>query len=313
MSEPNGPDLGWADAPVETVIVPRARDLGGFEVRRVLPAAQRQMIGPFIFLDQMGPADFGPGEGINVRPHPHINLATITYLFEGEILHRDSLGTEQLIHPGEVNLMTAGRGIAHSERARPEIRARGAAMFGMQSWIALPSAEEETEPAFSHHGAADLPLIEDMGKSVRLIAGTLYGATSPVPTYSEMFYADARLEAGASLPLDPEHEQRGVYVASGAVEIGRTAFEAGQMIVLRPGERVTLTAQEPARLMLLGGAALDGLRYIWWNFVSSRRERIEQAKADWKARRFAVVPGDGTEFIPLPETVPDENKVVRYP
>jgi redox-sensitive bicupin YhaK (pirin superfamily) len=303
-------DRGWADSPVETVIVPRARDLGGFEVRRVLPAARRQMIGPFIFLDQMGPADFGPGKGINVRPHPHINLATITYLFEGEILHRDSLGTEQLIHPGEVNLMTAGRGIVHSERARPEIRARGAAMFGMQSWIALPSAAEETEPAFSHHG--EVPLIEDTGKSVRLIAGTLYGATSPVPTYSEMFYADARLEAGASLPFDAEHEQRAVHVASGAVEIGGTAFDAGQMIVLRPGEPATFTAREPARLMLLGGAALDGPRYIWWNFVSSRKERIEQAKADWKARRFAIVPGDEAEFIPLPEAVPEENKVVRY-
>lgn len=295
---------------VETVIVPRASDLGGFEVRRALPSSQRKMVGPFIFLDQMGPAVFTPGRGIDVRPHPHINLATVTYLFEGEILHRDSLGTRQPIRPGEVNWMIAGRGIVHSERTAPEVKARSSRVSGLQTWVALPAHAEETDPAFTHHGEAELPLIQDTGASVRLIAGSLYGKRSPVRTLSDLFYAHAELAARAALPLDAEHEERAVYTLTGEVEIGGQRFAAGQLLVFRPGDRITIKATDArARLMLVGGAALDGPRHIWWNFVSSRKERIQQASADWKAGRFPVVPGDEKEFIPLP----DQPGVVFYP
>jgi redox-sensitive bicupin YhaK (pirin superfamily) len=285
---------------IETVIVPRARDLGGFEVRRALPAARRQMVGPFIFWDQMGPADFILGQGLDVRPHPHIGLATVTYLFEGEILHRDSLGTLQQIRPGDVNWMTAGRGIAHSERTSPETRATGGRLFGIQAWVALPAAEEETAPDFAHHGRDDLPMVSGEGKKVRIIAGSLYGDRSPVPTFSAMFYADAALAAGAKLPLPAGHEERAVYVVGGAVTVAGDRFEAAELLVFRPGDEITLVATEPARLLLLGGEPMDGPRHIWWNFVSSRQDRIEQAKADWRAGRFEAVPGE-SEFIPLPE------------
>ena len=285
---------------IETVIVPRARDLGGFEVRRALPSARRQMVGPFIFWDQMGPAEFILGQGLDVRPHPHIGLATVTYLFEGEVLHRDSLGTLQPIRPGDVNWMTAGRGIAHSERTSPETRASGGRLFGIQAWVALPAAEEETAPDFAHHGREELPMVSGEGKKVRIVAGSLYGERSPVPTFSAMFYADAALEAGAKLPLPAEHEERAVYVAGGAVEVAGDRFDAGQLLVFRPGDEITLVASKPARLLLLGGEPMDGPRHIWWNFVSSRQDRIEQAKADWRAGRFTPVPGDN-EFIPLPE------------
>ena len=287
-------------SPVETVIVPRARDLGGFEVRRALPSSSKQMIGPFIFFDQMGPSEFLLGEGIDVRPHPHIGLATVTYLFRGEIMHRDSLGTALPIRPGAVNWMTAGHGIAHSERSSPGERARGARLFGIQSWVALPARVEETAPAFAHHEQASLPFIEGEGKQIRLIAGTLFGKRSPVPTFSEMFYADALLDPGAQLPLDPGHEERGIYVAEGRIRVAGDAFDAGQLLVLRPGDAITVTAEKTSRLMLLGGEPMDGPRHIWWNFVSSRQERIEQAKADWKAGRFDAVPGE-IEFIPLPD------------
>lgn len=286
---------------LEAVITPRSRDLGGFEVRRALPSPRRQMVGPFIFFDQMGPAIFTPGQGIDVRPHPHINLATVTYLFDGEILHRDSLGTMQPIRPGEVNWMTAGRGIAHSERTSAEVRARGAKVYGLQTWVALPAAHEETDPAFAHHGAEELPLIKDTDKTVRLIAGTLYGQASPVRTFGGIFYADAQLAAGGSLPIDPEHDERAVYTLAGEIEIAGQRFNAGNLLVFRPGDRITVKATSPARFMLLGGATMDGPRYIWWNFVSSRKERIEQAGDDWKAGRFPLVPGDDKEFIPLPE------------
>lgn len=286
---------------IETVIIPRSRDLGGFEVRRALPATGRRMVGPFIFFDQMGPAVFTPGQGIDVRPHPHINLATVTYLFEGEILHRDSLGTVQAIRPGEVNWMTAGRGIAHSERTSAELRARGSKVSGLQTWVALPAADEETEPSFAHHEAAELPLIKDTDKTVRLIVGTLYGQASPVRTFGGIFYADAQLTAGGSLPIDTEHEERAAYTLVGEIEIAGQRFSAGQMLVFRPGDRITINATSTARFMLLGGAAMDGPRYIWWNFVSSRKERIEQAGNDWRAGRFPLVPGDDKEFIPLPE------------
>jgi redox-sensitive bicupin YhaK (pirin superfamily) len=287
---------------VETVIMPRTRDLGdGFEVRRALPSAQRRTVGPFVFFDQMGPVAFLAGKGLDVRPHPHIGRATVTYLFEGEILHRDSLGTVQPIRPGAVNWMTAGRGIVHSERTPPELRARkGARLFGVQTWVALPKAFEETAPAFAHHRADQLPVLEEPGKRLRLIVGTLYGARSPVVVFSEMFYADAELRNGARLDIPAEHAERAIYVVAGRIEIAGTPIDAGRLIVLGPSADIAITARGPARLLLFGGAPLDGPRHLWWNFVSSSQERIEQAKEDWKAGRFTPVPGE-TEFIPLPE------------
>ena len=285
---------------IDMVIVPRARDLGGFSVRRALPSSQRQMVGPFIFFDQMGPAEFRLGAGMDVRPHPHIGLSTVTYLFEGQIIHRDSLGTVLPIRPGELNWMTAGRGIAHSERTSPELRSVGTKLFGIQSWVALSAADEETEPDFVHYGANDLPVLEDEGKVVRVIAGSLLGASSPVRTSSPMFYADISLSAGASVPLDPVYDERAIYTVAGEVEIAGDIFGPAQLLVFRPRDRITIRANTDARFMALGGEPMDGPRHIWWNFVSSRRDRIEQAKADWKMARFDTVPGD-TEFIPLPE------------
>lgn len=301
-------------AAVETLVVTRARALvDGFKVRRALPSARRRMVGPFIFLDQMGPEVLRAGSGLDVAPHPHIGLATVTYLFTGELLHRDSLGTVQPIRPGEVNWMTAGSGIAHSERTPPQLRSTGSELFGIQSWVALPVRDEETAPAFAHHDAGELPVLEGEGKRLRLIAGPLYGARSPVHTLSEMFYADVELDGGARLPVPGEHEERAAYVVAGSVVLegeGAT-FGAGQLVVFKPGAEITLAAPESsrARLMLLGGEPMDGRRHIWWNFVSSSGERIEQAKEDWKMGRFAPVP-DETEFIPLPESGP---AVVRYP
>ena len=299
---------------LDTIVVTRVRDLvDGFKVRRVLPSARRRMVGPFIFLDQMGPEILGAGRGLDVAPHPHIGLATVTYLFKGELLHRDSLGTVQPIRPGEVNWMTAGRGIAHSERTPREMRAAGSDLFGIQSWVALPLRHEEDAPAFAHHDAAELPFIEGEGKRVRLIAGSLYGARSPVETLSKMFYADAELEGGARLPVPTEHEERAAYVVEGQITLSGDGgtFGAGQLLVFKPGAEVTLEAPESstARVMLLGGEPMEGRRHIWWNFVSSSPERIEQAKEDWKAGRFAPVPEE-TEFIPLPRSGP---AVVRYP
>jgi redox-sensitive bicupin YhaK (pirin superfamily) len=240
------------------------------------------------------------GQGMDVRPHPHIGLATVTYLFDGRVMHRDSEGNALEITPGSMNLMTAGRGIAHSERSPPAARERGDAMFGIQSWIALPQAHEETEPSFQHFAAATLPVIEDRGMRARVIAGSAFGRTSPVDMLSQWLYAEVVLESGASAPLDPDHEERAIYVAQGEVDIAGEAFEAPRLLIFRPGDRITVTARRDARLMFLGGAALEGPRYIWWNFVSSRRERIEQAKEEWKSGRFRPVPGE-TEFIPLPE------------
>ena len=286
---------------IETVIVPRARELGGFSVRRALPSAHKQMIGPFIFFDQMGPAEFLVGSGIDVRPHPHIGLSTVTYLFEGEIWHRDSLGTALPIRPGALNLMTAGRGIVHSERTSPEMKAKGPRMFGIQAWAALPKSHEESAPAFVHHAETDLPRIEGEGKRVRLIIGSLYGHTSPAQFPHETFYAEAVLAPGAVLPLDPTHEERGVYIASGEIDIAGDTFEAGRLLVFRPGDRISILANTNARLMLLGGDPMDGPRHIWWNFVSSSKERIDAAKEDWRQARFDTVPGDDKEWIPLPE------------
>ena len=290
------------DPAVESVIIPHTKDLGGgFNVRRALPAPHRRMVGPFIFWDEFGPARFDAGKGLDVRPHPHINLATITYLFEGEIYHRDTLGSAQAIKPGDVNWMNAGRGIAHSERTAPELRATGSPIGGIQSWIALPQAHEESDPFFVHHDEAELPLIAEGGKQVRVIAGKLYGKASPVKTFSQMVYADARLEAGATLPLDTDYEERALYTISGEIEIAGDAFGPNQLLVFRPGDALTVTAKTPARFMVLGGEKMDGPRHIFWNFVSSRKDRIEQAKEDWRAGRFGTVPGDDKEFIPLPE------------
>lgn len=287
---------------VELVLLPRAHDVGGFEVRRALPARERQMVGPFIFFDQMGPGEFLAGRGLDVRPHPHIGLSTVTYLFEGEILHRDSLGSQQPIRPGDVNWMTAGRGIAHSERTDPALRAHGNRLFGIQSWVALPQAAEEAPPAFVHHPAATLPLAEDGGARLRLIAGTGWGLAAPVAVSSPLFYADAVLSPGAAMPLPDEHEERAAYVVDGEVDVAGDRFAPGRMLVFRAGDRLALRAgPQGARLLLLGGAAMDGPRYLFWNFVASSRERIEQAKADWRSGQFGKVPGDETEFIPLPE------------
>ena len=297
---------------VETVIDTRARDLvEGFKVRRVLPSRQRRMVGPFIFLDQMGPEVLTVGRGLDVAPHPHIGLATVTYLFAGELLHRDSLGMVQPIRPGEVNWMTAGSGIAHSERTPPKMRETGSELFGIQSWVALPTRYEETEPTFAHHGPNELPVVEGEGKYMRLICGSLYGARSPVHTLSEMFYADITLEGVTRLSVPKEHAERAAYVVEGLVEIspdGET-FHAGQLLVFKPGNEIILKTFERARVMLLGGEPLDGRRHIWWNFVSSSHERIEQAKDDWREGRFTPVPEEN-EFIPLPESGP---VAVRYP
>ena len=284
---------------VELVIEPRPRDLGGFEVRRVLPYVKRRVVGPFVFLDHIGPATFAPGTGIDVRPHPHIGLATVTYLFEGEMMHRDSVGAVQNIMPGDVNWMTAGRGIVHSERTAPEARTRGFSMHGIQAWVALPVEAEETEPNFHHHGRDSLPVIDMDGVTLRLFAGTAYGETSPVKTFSPTFYLDAAMQAGSVLPLTGEHEERAIYIAEGTVDVGGEAYESGRMLVFAPGAEVTIRALADSRLMLLGGANI-GERHIWWNLVSSRPERIEQAKAAWKEQRFPKVPGE-TEFTPLPE------------
>jgi redox-sensitive bicupin YhaK (pirin superfamily) len=295
-------DLTNAAGQPSIVIVPRAHDVGGFEVHRALPAKEKQMIGPFIFFDQMGPGEFLSGSGLDVRPHPHIGLATVTYLFEGSILHRDSLGTQLPIVPGDVNWMTAGSGIAHSERTDVTLRAHSNRLFGIQSWAALPKSMEETPADFAHHAAAALPLLDDAGVQLRLIAGEGWGCHSPVQTHWPLFYADATLAPGASLPLPDQHEERGVYVVEGTVDVAGNQFAAGRMLLFRSADSLALTAgPRGARLLLLGGAVMDGPRFIFWNFVSSSHDRIEQAKADWKAGRFGKVAGDESEFIPLPE------------
>jgi redox-sensitive bicupin YhaK (pirin superfamily) len=286
---------------IEQVIVPRARDLGGFSVRRALPSVGRKMVGPFIFFDQMGPAEFLLGEGIDVRPHPHIGLSTVTYLFDGEIMHRDSLGTLQAIRPGAVNLMTAGQGIVHSERTGAEERLKPPKLYGIQAWLALPKTHEEAPPAFVHHAAPELPRIVGEGKRISLIMGEAYGETSPVRFPWDVLYAEAVLAPGAILPLDADHEERAVYIVAGKIDIAGDEFGAGQLLIFKPGDRISILALDQSRLMLVGGEPMDGPRHIWWNFVSSSKDRIDQAKAEWKAGRFDTVPGDEAEFIPLPE------------
>jgi redox-sensitive bicupin YhaK (pirin superfamily) len=286
---------------LELVIVPRARDLGGFEVRRALPHARRQMVGPFIFFDQFGPVQFVAGQGMDVRPHPHIGLATVTYLFDGRVMHRDSEGNIQEIMPGAMNLMTAGRGIAHSERTPDVARMTGQSMLGLQSWIALPSDREEIEASFQHFDAAILPVVEDGGLRARIVAGSAFGASAPVGMLSDWFYVEVALDPGVAAPLDADHEERAIYLVDGEIDIAGDRFEGPRLLIFRPGDRIMVRATRRSRMMFLGGTGMEGPRYIWWNFVSSRKERIEQAKEDWRTGRFSPVPGE-TEFIPLPES-----------
>ncbi len=304
--EPGCPDTVDLDA-IETLIIPRSRDLGGFEVRRALPAPKRQMVGPFIFFDQAGPAELLTGQGVDVRPHPHIGLGTVTYLFQGDFHHRDSTGADQIIRPGALNWMVAGRGVTHSERTSAEARTGPNSLFGIQTWLALPDSHEDMAPLFEHHGKDTLPVIEDEGVSVRLILGNAYGKTAPAMMYSETFYADVTLDAGRLLPMPDDHEDRGVYIVDGSISIAGHDYEAGQMMVFRPGDRITVAAGDRgARLMILGGATMSGPRYIWWNFVASSKERIEAAKAEWRAEnwgagRFDLPVDDREEHIPLPD------------
>ena len=284
---------------VDLVIQPRDKDLGGFSVRRVLPTMKRKTVGPWIFFDHMGPAEFPAGTGINVRPHPHVNLATVTYLFEGEILHRDSVGSLQTIQPGDINLMVAGSGIVHSERERPEVTATDHRIHGLQLWLALPEADEETDPAFYHYPADDLPQTEIDGVALRVMMGSAYGLTSPVKTFAETLYVEAHLQSGQRIVL-PDVEERAVYVASGQLRARDTEIGEHAMAVFSEQPGVVLEATAESRIAIIGGEAI-GRRYIEWNFVSSRKERIEQAKVDWQAQRFDKVPGDEEEFIPLPE------------
>jgi len=282
-------------------ITPVTHDLGDFKVRRTLPAKTRTMVGPFIFVDQFGPARLPPGRGMDVRPHPHINLATVTYLFEGAIEHRDSIGSHQVIEPGAINLMTAGRGIVHSERSPSAERADGPSLYGMQTWLALPDGKEEVEPAFEHVDGAALPLVEGEGVSARVLMGTLWGKSAGVTEHSETIYADIMLAAGASVPVDAGTDERAVMVVEGQASLDGDRLEAFILYILAPGQAMTLKGESPSRVMLLGGEAFATKRHVFWNFVSSSRERINQAKEDWKARRFPLVPGDEKEFIPLPE------------
>lgn len=283
------------------IITPITHDLGAFEVRRTLPSRPRTMVGPFIFVDQFGPAHFDIGKGMDVRPHPHINLATVTYLFEGAIDHRDSLGTLATIRPGALNLMTAGRGIVHSERTPQPERAAGSPISGMQTWLALPDGKEEIDPAFEHVSKDDLPLVEDSGVSARVIMGTLWGVTAPTTQHAATIYADILMNEGASIPIDAEADERAVLVALGSASLDGEPFETHSLYILKPGEAMTLRAITDARVMLLGGEAFTTPRHVWWNFVSSSRDRINAAKADWKDCLFPTIQGDSDEFIPLPE------------
>lgn len=292
---------------IETLIIPRARDIGEFEVMRALPSPKRQMVGPFIFFDQVGPVEFITDQGIDVQPHPHIGISTVTYLMQGEFNHRDSTGANQLIKPGEVNWMIAGKGVTHSERTMPKTRQTGGKLFGIQTWVALPQHAEDTEPEFEHFGQADLPLLEAEGKQVRLIIGNAWGEVAPTKTYGETFYADAILQAGAALPLPDNHEDRGIYIADGSIIVAGDVFHKGQMMVFKPEDKISVQAGETgARLILLGGATLNEKRYIWWNFVSSSRDKIREAKqswleADWQNGQFKLPIDDDQEFVPIPK------------
>jgi redox-sensitive bicupin YhaK (pirin superfamily) len=286
---------------IENIVVPRLRDIGDFSVMRVLPAVARRMVGPFVFLDQFGPVTLPAGKGMDVRPHPHIGLSTVTYLLKGAIVHRDSLGFEQSIEPGDVNWMTAGRGIVHSERSGAELRKHPQSLYGLQSWVALPQQDEEADPAFLHYAGEMLPEARDGGMDLKVIAGSIQGLTSPVKTHSDLFYGDVTLQAGARFVLDATYDERAAYLIEGTVEVEGAPFEQGRLLAFAKTGDVVLKAVTPARLVVLGGEPMDGPRHVWWNFVSSRLERIEQAKADWRRDQFGVrIPGEH-EFIPLPE------------
>jgi redox-sensitive bicupin YhaK (pirin superfamily) len=304
MSGPAGVEGQCVDGDglIAAVVEPRVRDLGGFTVDRILPAVGRRHLGPFVFFDHMGSAEFrfAPGTGVDVRPHPHIGLATVTYLFAGSIDHRDTLGSVQTIRPGDINWMVAGRGIAHSERTGPAPRAAGGPVHGLQLWCALPDEHEETTPSFDHHPAATLPVHTDGGVSARVLAGTAWGITAPTRVLSPTFYVDVTLAAGTTIDVPSGYAERGLFVVDGAVQLGARALTPGPIVVIEPGAQVTVRANQPARVMMLGGESV-GERHIWWNFVSSSRDRIEQAKADWTAGTFGKIPGDDQEFIPLPE------------
>ncbi|MBO6899902.1 MAG: pirin family protein [Rhizobiaceae bacterium] len=299
-NDPQPGDAFACDA-IETLIIPNARDIGGFAVRRALPTARRRLVGPFIFFDRMGPAVLRAGEAMDVRPHPHIGLSTVTYLFDGQIRHRDSLGTEMVIAPGDVNLMTAGRGIVHSERSPEELRGGPLSLSGLQTWLALPDHREEIEPAFDHTHADDLPVLEGEGTHARVVIGSFHGKSAPVHTETETLYVDIRLEPGARLPIPAEAEERAIYVLQGDLVIAGDRFPSDRLIVFKPGTEIVIEAASAVHLMLFGGASLGSKRYIWWNFVSSSKERIEQAKEEWRRGRFDIVPGDEEEFVPLPE------------
>lgn len=299
-NDPQPGDAFACDA-IETLIIPNARDIGGFDVRRALPTARRRLVGPFIFFDRMGPAVLRAGEAMDVRPHPHIGLSTVTYLFDGQIRHRDSLGTEMVIAPGDVNLMTAGRGIVHSERSPEELRGGPLSLSGLQTWLALPDHREEIEPAFDHTHADDLPVLEDEGAHARVVIGAFHGKSAPVRTETETLYVDIRLEPGARLPIPADAEERAIYVLQGDLVIAGDRFPSDRLVVFKPGTEIVIEAASAVHLMLFGGASLGSKRYIWWNFVSSSKERIEQAKEEWRTGRFDIVPGDEEEFVPLPE------------
>ncbi len=298
--DPEPGDAFACDA-IETLIIPRSHDVGGFEVRRALPSSRRRLVGPFIFFDRMGPALLKPGTSFDVRPHPHIGLSTVTYLFDGRVRHRDSLGTEMVIEPGDVNLMTAGRGIVHSERMPEEMRGSPMGLSGLQTWLALPDGGEEVDPLFDHTVKAELPEFAADGVTGRVVIGAFHGMAAAVRTPTETLYVDIDLEAGASVQIPADAEERAIYTLTGDVEIAGDRFPADRLLVFRPGDEIVVSSERGAHFMLFGGAALGSRRYIWWNFVSSSKERIEQAKEEWRTGRFDIVPGDAEEFIPLPE------------
>ena len=299
--DPEPGDAFACDA-IETLIIPRAHDIGGFEVRRALPSSRRRLVGPFIFFDRMGPAIMRVGQAMDVRPHPHIGLATVTYLFDGKVRHRDSLGTEMVIEPGDVNLMTAGRGIVHSERTPEEMRGAPMSISGLQTWLALPDGGEEVAPLFENTARAELPGFEDGGARGRVVIGDFAGLKAPVRTATDTLYVDLRLGAGGSIQIPAESEERAIYTLSGEVDIAGDVFPADRLLVFRPGDEIVVKSERGAHFMLFGGASLGSRRYIWWNFVSSSKERIEQAKEEWRTGKFDIVPGDEEEFIPLPST-----------
>ena len=285
----------------EQVVAPVTHDLGDFKVNRTLPSRPRTMVGPFIFVDEFGPARLPAGGGMDVRPHPHINLATVTYLFEGAIEHRDSIGSRAVIEPGAINLMTAGSGIVHSERSPQEIRAAGPSLYGMQTWLALPDGREEIDPTFDHVPADMLPIVEDQGVRARVLMGDLWGVAAATPQHSPTIYADIELEAGGSIPIDSGADERAITLVGGEAELDGQRLDLFALYILKPGYAARLSSAEGGRVMLMGGQAFSTPRHVFWNFVSSSRDRINQAKADWKAMRFATIPGDDEEFIPLPE------------